>query len=404
MMRNEPQNPFIDSITIPDIYFCDRDNETSQLIDNIESSVNTVLYAPRRVGKSSLIKHVLSRKVISDKYNSLYIDILGTRDAIGFAKEFQKALLEADFAKDEKVKQTLLTAFPAILTTLAGLFISQDAPISMSTYATSSISMSMSQIFSYLESTKKPTIVVFDEFQRIEQYSEPMAAILRSEIQKLRRTRFIFSGSETHILSMMFNNRNKPFFSSAREISIGIIPLEKYTDYCKRMFELYNKNISEKAISLVYYTFSGITRPNQDVMRTLFHHTEEGHTANEKDVVDAIRELVLSRENNIRSELAQLPVNAHKLLRLIAANGILENPTSSKQKTELTQSQIQHLANKYSEQDCALLTKIGKNSLKITDKLIELFLLGQDSLSQRLEQSEMLFKREGQLSQILPQW
>lgn len=404
MVLKEIHNPFIDSILIPDKFFCDREAETRQLIENITSNVKTVLYAPRRVGKSSLIQHVLGQKEIRDNFNSLYVDILGTRDAVGFADELQKALLDSDFARDEKIKQTLLSSFPAILTTMAGLFISQDSPVNISTYATSTISMSISKIFEYLESTKKPTIVVFDEFQKIEEYSEPMAAILRSEIQKLRRTRFIFSGSETHMLSMMFNNRNKPFFSSARDMSIDIISLDKYTDYCKRMFGLFGKGISDDAVKLTYCTFCGITRSNQEVMRHVFYHTPEGNTADKADIINAIRDLVISKENSIRTELGKLSANAHKLLRHIATNGILENPTSTKQQINLTQSQIQHLANKYSSEDIALLTKVGKNALKITDKLMELFILGPDRLEERLQHSEAIFQKEQQLTKVFPEW
>ena len=400
----EIDDPFVDSITIPDKFFCDREAETKQLIENITSNVNTVLYAPRRVGKSSLIQHVLAQSEISQSYNCLYVDILGTRDAAGFAEEFQKALLNADFAKDEKIKQSLLSSFPAILTTLAGLFISQDSPVNMSTYATSAISMSLAQIFGYLESTKKPTIVVFDEFQKIEDYSEPMAAMLRSEIQKLRRTRFIFSGSETHMLSIMFNNRTKPFFSSARDMSIGIISLAKYTDYCRRMFAMFGKGITDDAVRLTYYTFCGITRSNQEIMRYVFHHTCEGDIADMNDIVSAIRSLVVSKENSIRTELGKLTVNAQKLFKYVAANGILENPTSTKQRIGLTQSQIQHLANKYTSEEYALLSKVGKNSLKITDKLMELFILGPEKLEQRLQCSEAIFQREQQLLQVFPEW
>lgn len=404
MAMIEIYDPFVDSITIPDKFFCDRESETRQLIENITSNVNTVLYAPRRVGKSSLIQHVLAQKEISENYNSLYVDILGTRDSIGFAEEFKKALLNADFARDEKIKQSLLTSFPAILTTLAGLFISKDSPVNMSTYATSAISMTLAQIFEYLEATKKPTIVVFDEFQKIEDYSELMAAMLRSEIQKLRRTRFIFSGSETHMLSIMFNNSNKPFFSSARDMSIGIISLDKYTEYCKRMFAMFGKGITDEAVSLAYYTFCGITRSNQEIMRFVFHRIPQGTIADQNDIIDAVRALVISKETSIRTELGKMSANAQKLFRCIAANGILENPTSSKQKINLTQSQIQHLANKYSSDDYTLLSKVGKNSLKITDKLMELFILGPEKLEQRLQCSEDIFHREQQLAATFPEW
>ena len=61
-------------------------------------------------------------------------------------------------------------------------------------------------IFRYLESADKPCIVCFDEFQQIAKYPEKnVEALLRSHIQHMRNARFIFSGSERHLLEEMFN-------------------------------------------------------------------------------------------------------------------------------------------------------------------------------------------------------
>ena len=63
-------NPFVMNPDIPDIYFCDRETETAWLISTIINGNNAVLTAERRMGKSSLLKHVLRQKEITNDYNT----------------------------------------------------------------------------------------------------------------------------------------------------------------------------------------------------------------------------------------------------------------------------------------------------------------------------------------------
>ena len=46
------ENPFVIKGTIPDAYFCDREQETEQLVRWITNGNNVVLVAPRRIGKT----------------------------------------------------------------------------------------------------------------------------------------------------------------------------------------------------------------------------------------------------------------------------------------------------------------------------------------------------------------
>jgi len=51
-------NPFlINTYHSPD-YFCDREEETKMLMDNILNQSNTAFFAQRRIGKTALIQHV----------------------------------------------------------------------------------------------------------------------------------------------------------------------------------------------------------------------------------------------------------------------------------------------------------------------------------------------------------
>ena len=51
------QNPFIISGYISPDFFCDREKETSRMLDAIKNHRHLTLFSPRRMGKSGLIKH-----------------------------------------------------------------------------------------------------------------------------------------------------------------------------------------------------------------------------------------------------------------------------------------------------------------------------------------------------------
>ena len=55
------KNPFLTAGYEGPETFCDRERETAELIASIENGRNTTLIAPRRYGKTGLIKNTLSK-------------------------------------------------------------------------------------------------------------------------------------------------------------------------------------------------------------------------------------------------------------------------------------------------------------------------------------------------------
>jgi AAA+ ATPase superfamily predicted ATPase len=70
------RNPFLTAGYEGSETFCDRERETAELIASIENGRNTTLIAPRRYGKTGLIKNMLSK--LSPEYDKVYIDIYAT--------------------------------------------------------------------------------------------------------------------------------------------------------------------------------------------------------------------------------------------------------------------------------------------------------------------------------------
>ena len=97
-----PENPFFTKVIIPDDYFCDRKKETENIVNFIKNGQNIVLKSPRRMGKTSLIMHIFDQPDIRNKYNTLFVDIYGTKNMQEFSREFQTAFMDAPFARTKR--------------------------------------------------------------------------------------------------------------------------------------------------------------------------------------------------------------------------------------------------------------------------------------------------------------
>ena len=333
MSDNTLFNPFYTGIQIPDEFFCDREKETEELISLINNGNNVVLKAKRRIGKSSLIFHIFNNEGIKNSYNTLYVDIFGTKSLADFHLTLQNKLLNAPFAKTAKIKRDFETIVKGINISLGeynpvtGSF----ALPSIGTTPSQSPVLPMEDLFDYLESTKKPNIVVFDEFQQIQYYPERMAAILRSFTQKMNNTKFIFSGSSRHMLTVMFQMANQPFYKSAESFELGSLPLETYSHFCRRILSQYGRDISEEAIQFLYYLFSGETAPMQETMNRVFSMVGTGDKADVNTIKDALNTLLDSRDTSFREIINRIErENVRNTLFCVAALGIADNLTSAK--------------------------------------------------------------------------
>lgn len=396
---NKALNPFIDGINIPDELFCDRKEETEEIIQLLNNGNKVVLKAPRRIGKSSLITHILRQKKISDNYNVLYLDLLGTNSATEFIRDFQKVFTSSSFAKLDTAKEiakslpskvALETEFNEITRTWKGRLGFMDFK---------EISISLDTIFGYLENTAKPNIVVFDEFQQIKYYTEPMAAILRTYVQQANNTKFIFSGSSRRMISSMFNSYGEPFYHSAESVELYIISEPKYEEFCLKNFEDNNKSIEKAAIEFAYNLVAGNTYELQRIMRNVFASIEKGETATVDDIKEAVNRILERQDQMYREKLDTLNnTKERKVFIAIAIEGIATEMLSQKMAKEYnlgaTSSTAQSLKKLCDEDKLNLVLKNG-NSYKLQDKMFELWIAKQyELLDMKFATAKLQFEKE----------
>lgn len=304
-------NPFILHGYAGPEYFCDRVSETEYLVRTLTQTGNVLLTAQRRVGKTGLIEHCFQVPEIKGHYHTFLIDIYATKNLREMVFLLGKSVLKNRGLELGDIKSPLVT---------------------------------LEEIFSYLEAADMPCIVAFDEFQTIALYPEThVEALLRTHIQHCKNCRFIFSGSQRHMLAEMFNTAARPFYQSTTTISLEPIELDHYIAFAQKHFEIAEKHIEEQTIRDIYYRFEGITWYMQYLLNTLYNMTEQGDNCT-PDRIDVAMKIIMGQlDFNMASLVFQLPSKQKELLYAICKEGKAQSLTSKKflNKYKLTASMVQ---------------------------------------------------------------
>ena len=190
-------NPFITTGRVPKELFCDRKEESNKFLKSITNGANVVLMAPRRVGKTQLVYYCFDKPDIRDNYITFFIDILKTSTLQEFTYEFGKTVFNTLATRGQKMQKMAMMTMRSLTGNIGFDPVTALPTFGISIGDIQNPAFSLEEIFRTLEGAGKKCIVAIDEFQQITNYPEKnIEAELRSHIQKLTNTQFIFSGSE----------------------------------------------------------------------------------------------------------------------------------------------------------------------------------------------------------------
>lgn len=263
----KPSNPFIISGYRGPDYFCGRTKETHKVISALTNERNVTLMAPRRYGKTGLIRNVFHH--LDDSYATIYLDIYATTDLRSFTELFANSVLGA------------LDTLPEKAVAAVGRFFKSLRPV-MTPDASGNVSFSLSVekdavdstlkgVFEYLTSKERRIVIAIDEFQQILSYPEKgTEALLRSQIQFLENTNFIFAGSRHHLMGEMFATPRHPFYLSTDILELPVIPCDTYAAFARTFFDVPGRGFSEDAFRALYNRFDGVTWYVQSILNRIW--------------------------------------------------------------------------------------------------------------------------------------
>ncbi|MDO9613056.1 MAG: ATP-binding protein, partial [Bacteroidota bacterium] len=272
-------NPFITGGYVPEEYFCDRVQESKEVIRTLSNGNNLAIISPRRMGKTGLIEHCFHQPEIRDHYYTFFIDIYATDTLKEFVYKLGKEIFETLKPKGTQ----FFDGFFSMISSLRPAFkldsITGSPTFDIGIGEIHQAAITLEEIFKYLEAADRQCVVAIDEFQQIGKYPEKnIEAILRTHIQKCKNTSFIFAGSQRHLMQNIFFSSSRPFYQSVSLLQLDAIKEEEYIRFVRRHFTNDKKDISAELVSKIYQLFEGHTWYVQNIFNELFSLTAENET------------------------------------------------------------------------------------------------------------------------------
>ena len=320
-------NPFLISGYISPKYFCNRENETHNLIQNIKNKRNTTLISQRRIGKTGLLKHV---KYILEHENKriqlIYVDLLPALSGKELIQSLATALVRINFKEQSFVKKllTLLGSLRPVISfdSLTGL-----PNIEVGIEKPNEISEGFASLLRYFSNIKMELVVMMDEFQQINRFPEQnMEAILRSVIQEFPTISFIFSGSNKHMLESMFASSKRPFYQSTSLMYLEKIKRNEYKNFIINKFLTHKKEIQPAHVDQVLDWCRLHTFYVQVVCNRLFNNFSK--KTSKEYINETISQLLSEQDSLYLSYRNMLPPHQFKLIKAIALEKEVKQPTS----------------------------------------------------------------------------
>ncbi len=316
-----PKNPFILTEIPTAEAFCDREKELADLVSYAHSNTNTVLFSPRRYGKTSLVKRV-QEQLRKERFLTAYCDLFGVTSVEEIAARITKALFVVTQKRETVFKKavSLLTSFRPVLAVNDRGEMSVSVQPAYKQAGLDTLEDTMQGLENFVGRAEEPIHVVLDEFQEITEIekSESIEGIMRSYVQKIQCS-FVFVGSRRRILLDMFNNRNRPFFQSAINYELRPIPLEELTDYIVNHFKKEGKSISrslaERSVEQLnrhpgyvqkfcFFLFENTASKVADENMAVAH---QSLLANEKNYFESILQGLTNRQVALLTAIAKEP-------------------------------------------------------------------------------------------------
>ncbi len=368
-------NPFIVTGRIKPEYFCDRVEESARIIKSVTNGNNLVIISPRRMGKTGLIQFCYDKPEIRNEYYTFFIDVLHTSSLREFTYLLGREIYETLLPRSRKMANLFLQTIKSISgkfgfdpVTNLPVFNVELGDIEQPEYT-------LEEIFQYLAKADKPCIVSIDEFQQVAKYPEKnIEALLRTHIQKMRNSNFIFAGSERHMMQEMFLSAARPFYHSADMLELKAIPIEKYVPFIVNHFEKRKRSINAENVEKVYNLFKGHTYYVQKTFNEAFADTLEGKECTPIMIQTAIDNIIASSDTIFREILSNIPEKQKELLYAIAKDGEAERITSAqfiKSHSLPSASSVQSASQKLLEKD--MITEVNK-AYSLTDKLFAMWI------------------------------
>ena len=323
-LHKTPTNPFTFGDLALDDAFTDREDEVRELTADMLNGQNVLVYAPRRYGKSSLVLRA-AQDAMAKKALVGYCDVMKTPTKERFAAALAKTIYS-------DIASPVGQAFERAAELFRGLRVRptmevdpRDGSLRFTFQATrrkedidDTIERLLELLGELAAERKRRVVLVFDEFQEVLALDKRFPNLMRAVFQAQPEVSHVYLGSKRHLLERIFNDKNEPFWRSAKQLEIGMIPADEFASFIRDRFADSGKGIADDALERLLRATGGHPYGTQELAYFVWELVETVSEASVDDVEEALTRVLRSEHNHFAKLWDDAP-HAQRLLMLALA-------------------------------------------------------------------------------------
>lgn len=313
---------FVYGVAVSDYNFIGREQETKRLLDNFRGGINVILMSPRRLGKTSLVKHVCN-KLDEEDIITVYLDIFGCKSEYDFYNKLAAEVLKQTASKHElwleEAKEFIYRLTPKIsFSPEPNADFAISLGITPKTHTPEEV-LGMAEKIAIKKG--KRIVICIDEFQQIGEManSKQIQARLRTVWQHQKQVSYCLFGSKHHLMSAIFLHRSMPFYQFGDIISLDKIATADWVEYIVSHFADGKRTISRALAEDICRFTENYSAYVQQLSWLVFTQKEEGETVTKEDVKQAMNDLLATNEILFMQMIEPLSEYQLNFLRAIAS-------------------------------------------------------------------------------------
>jgi hypothetical protein len=294
-------NPFRFGALALDETFADRETEVAELATDVRNGQDVVLFAPRRYGKSSLIWRV-AQGLVTDDVLVAQVDLMRAPTKERLAEKLAQTIHEEIATPLFRAKERL-RVFAGLRVAPVITVDPDDGSISFSFDARAAkqdIDATLEELLTLpgrlgAERGRRVALVL-DEFQEIVSIDPELIKLMRSVFQEQPDVAHVYLGSKRHMMERIFNDENEPFWRSAKQVELGVIPPAAFGPFAVARFKRTGRTLTDHTCAELLAVTGGHPYATQELLYALWEQTPAGGTTDGVGLAAAL-EAVLRSEH-----------------------------------------------------------------------------------------------------------
>jgi hypothetical protein len=312
-------NPFRYTEPVPPSELIDRDSEADDLLRTAVAGNNSRLIAPRRYGKTSLLKRVLD-DARGEGWAAVYVDFFGVLTLADVSARIERAYAA-------QLEGRLASWFAGVRRRLRPTLrfgaeeqIPAELELSLDPQAEPPLLDRLALPRRILDRTGHRTLVVFDEFQDVLAAKDRADATIRSEIQHHGdAASYVFAGSQLGMMRRLFADKRRALYGQARAVELSPLAPDDVAEDVARRFAATNRDVGG-ALDLLLDAGEGHPQRTMLLANALWDEIGPGDVATDEQWFAAYDRAMIEVRDELRAIWIGFSTGQRRVLSAVAEN------------------------------------------------------------------------------------